>query len=72
MILITRKFSFTFLFRVSNSEILFCLLFRVSNSEILVFLFFRVSNSSNLFSLKIILEFFRIELLTRKIKKKII
>ena len=64
MILITRNFNFTFLFRVSNSQILF-LFIRVSNSEILLFfcffelvtrkfcfkLLFRVSNSKILICL---------------------
>ena len=35
MILITRKFYFYLLFRVSNLEILLLLFFQVSNSEIL-------------------------------------
>ena len=45
MIPITRKFYFTFSFRVRTRKFYLYLLFRVSNSEILLFLFVRVSNS---------------------------
>ena len=45
MILITRKFLFTFSFRVRDSEILLYLFFGVNNSEIVFFFKPRVTNS---------------------------
>ena len=50
MIFASRKFRFTFSFGVIvTRKFYFYLLFRVSNSEMLLFLFFRVSNSKILF-----------------------